>query len=80
MDLEEMIDDPVRMYLREAGGVSLLSAREEKVLARREGKSRSMWPRRKPYVERTEIQLTTRAVRNARTSSPQAAPGPRWSA
>jgi RNA polymerase primary sigma factor len=40
LELEEMIDDPVRMYLREMGRVSLLSAREEKVLARRmeEGK------------------------------------------
>ena len=40
LELEEMIDDPVRMYLREMGRVSLLSAREEKHLARRmeEGK------------------------------------------
>jgi len=38
--LEEMIDDPVRMYLLETGMVSLLSAREEKQLARKmeEGK------------------------------------------
>ncbi len=35
LELEEMIDDPVRMYLREMGRVSLLSAREEKQLARR---------------------------------------------
>jgi len=40
LELEEMIDDPVRMYLREMGRVSLLSAREEKQLARKmeEGK------------------------------------------
>jgi len=40
LELEEMIDDPVRMYLREMGRVSLLSAREEKTLARKmeEGK------------------------------------------
>ena len=40
LELEEMIDDPVRMYLREMGRVSLLTAREEKLLARRmeEGK------------------------------------------
>jgi len=40
LELEEMIDDPVRMYLREMGRVSLLSAREEKLLARKmeEGK------------------------------------------
>ena len=31
----EMIDDPVRMYLREIGRVSLLKAPEERVLARR---------------------------------------------
>ncbi len=31
----EMVDDPVRMYLREIGRVSLLSAREERILARR---------------------------------------------
>jgi hypothetical protein len=30
----EMIDDPVRMYLREIGRVSLLKAHEERVLAR----------------------------------------------
>ena len=30
----EMIDDPVRMYLREIGRVSLLKAKEERVLAR----------------------------------------------
>ena len=30
----EMIDDPIRMYLREIGGVSLLKAAEERVLAR----------------------------------------------
>ena len=35
LDLEEMIDDPVRMYLREMGRVSLLNAREEKQLARK---------------------------------------------
>jgi RNA polymerase primary sigma factor len=46
LELEEMIDDPVRMYLREMGRVSLLSAKEEKQLARRmeEGK----------YVKKTE--------------------------
>jgi len=40
LGLEEMIDDPIRMYLREMGRVSLLSAREEKQLARKmeEGK------------------------------------------
>jgi RNA polymerase primary sigma factor len=38
--LEDMIDDPVRMYLREAGQVSLLTKADEKLLARKidEGK------------------------------------------
>jgi len=39
-DLEDMIDDPVRMYLREMGQVSLLTIADEKLLARKidEGK------------------------------------------
>ena len=32
---QEMVDDPVRMYLREIGRVRLLSARDERILARR---------------------------------------------
>ncbi len=46
LELEEMIDDPVRMYLREMGRVSLLSAREEKQLARKMEEGR--------YVRRIE--------------------------
>ncbi|MFC2058831.1 RNA polymerase sigma factor RpoD [Chloroflexota bacterium] len=40
IELDEMLDDPVRMYLREMGRVPLLNAREEKQLARKieEGK------------------------------------------
>src|SRR3990172_2185959 len=34
LELEEGIDDPVRMYLREIGKVSLLTAANEKTLAR----------------------------------------------
>jgi RNA polymerase primary sigma factor len=34
-DANEMIDDPVRMYLREIGRVSLLNAAEERLLARK---------------------------------------------
>ncbi len=34
VDTSEMIDDPVRMYLREIGRVSLLKAPEERMLAR----------------------------------------------
>ena len=33
--LEEEVDDPVRMYLHEIGRVHLLTAEDEKVLARR---------------------------------------------
>jgi len=46
LELEEMIDDPVRMYLREMGRVSLLTAREEKLLARRMEEGR--------YLKRSE--------------------------
>ena len=35
MDSTEVIDDPVRMYLREIGRVSLLKAAEERILARK---------------------------------------------
>ena len=35
LETAEMIDDPVRMYLREIGRVSLLKAADERVLARR---------------------------------------------
>lgn len=35
LDTPEIIDDPVRMYLREIGRVGLLKATEERVLARR---------------------------------------------
>ncbi len=41
-DIEETLDDPVRLYLREIGRVSLLSAAEEKVLARRIEKGRRL--------------------------------------
>ncbi len=35
LELEEIIDDPVRMYLREMGQVELLSAADEKLLAQK---------------------------------------------
>jgi RNA polymerase primary sigma factor len=37
LDTAEMIDDPVRMYLREIGRVTLLTARDERSLARQMG-------------------------------------------
>ncbi|MCL0089192.1 RNA polymerase sigma factor RpoD [Dehalococcoidia bacterium] len=42
LELEEMIDDPVRMYLREMGQVPLLNASEEKRLARKMDESRHL--------------------------------------
>ena len=46
----EMIDDPVRMYLREIGRVSLLKAKEERILARSLEESK--------YVQKLEEELT----------------------
>ena len=47
----EMIDDPVRMYLREIGRVKLLKAAEERILARRLEASK--------YLQRIEADLTS---------------------
>jgi len=47
----EMIDDPVRMYLREIGRVNLLKAAEERVLARQFEQGR--------YITKIETALTT---------------------
>ncbi|MEE8326867.1 MAG: RNA polymerase sigma factor RpoD [candidate division NC10 bacterium] len=52
LELEEMIDDPVRMYLREMGRVSLLSAKEEKVLARRMEEGRYLRRLREDWLGR----------------------------
>jgi RNA polymerase primary sigma factor len=58
LDLEEGIDDPVRMYLREIGKVSLLTADDEKQLARamEEGE----------FIQRLEQQHMQETGRNAR--------------
>jgi RNA polymerase primary sigma factor len=40
LELEEMVDDPVRIYLREMGQVALLNAAEEKSLARERDEGR----------------------------------------
>ncbi len=58
LDLEEGIDDPVRMYLREIGKVSLLTADDEKRLARsmEEGL----------YIHRLEEEHFVETGRNAR--------------
>ena len=47
----EMIDDPVRMYLREIGRVSLLKAAEERILARKMEADK--------HIERLEDELTS---------------------
>ncbi len=51
VDASEMIDDPVRMYLREIGRVSLLTAKDERRLARAMESSQ--------YIEGLESQLQT---------------------
>ena len=58
LELEEGIDDPVRMYLREIGKVSLLTADDEKKLARsmEEG----------DYIQRIEQAHFEEQGRNAR--------------
>ncbi len=51
LDNSELIDDPVRMYLREIGQVSLLKAHKERVLSRRLEAAR--------YVRKLEEELTS---------------------
>ena len=58
LDSPEMIDDPVRMYLREIGRVSLLKAVEERVLARKMEASK--------HIEFIESELTSPESRPAR--------------
>ncbi|MBT9149072.1 MAG: RNA polymerase sigma factor SigA [Dehalococcoidia bacterium] len=55
LELEEMIDDPVRMYLREMGQVPLLKATEEKSLARRMDQSRHLEQIEKSWYERRGV-------------------------
>jgi RNA polymerase primary sigma factor len=58
LDLEEGIDDPVRMYLREIGKVSLLTADDEKRLARAMEQGL--------YIQRLEEEHFEETGRNAR--------------
>jgi RNA polymerase primary sigma factor len=60
IELEEGIDDPVRMYLREIGKVSLLTADDEKRLARAMEDA--------DYVQRIENQHFEKYGRNARAA------------
>ena len=57
-DQLEMIDDPVRMYLREIGRVSLLKAAEERILARKLEACK--------YVQQLETRLASMEGRPAR--------------
>ena len=59
LDAPEMIDDPVRMYLREIGRVSLLKAAEERVLARQMETSK--------HIEFIESELTSPESRPPRS-------------
>lgn len=59
LDASEMIDDPVRMYLREIGRVSLLTAKDERRLARAMENGK--------YIEALEAQF-----RNANGVTPRA--------
>jgi RNA polymerase primary sigma factor len=64
----ETMDDPVRMYLREIGKVSLLTAEEEKILARRMEKSRHLRRIKEAWVreqrrEPSAIDLATALLR-----------------
>ena len=52
----EMIDDPVRMYLREIGRVNLLKAKEERILAR-------AWRRASTSSRSKPTTTTRRAIR-----------------
>ena len=60
MDASEMIDDPVRMYLREIGRVSLLTAKDERRLAR------SMESGKRIESLETELRLTQPGLPKAR--------------
>ncbi len=65
VDEQEVADDPVRMYLHEIGRVSLLTAEEEKELARKMEEGRRIREIRQSYLQKhgrepsaTEIVLT----------------------
>ena len=58
IESSEMIDDPVRMYLREIGRVSLLKAADERHLARQMEASK--------HIERLEEELTSPEGRSPR--------------
>lgn len=62
LELEEMIDDPVRMYLREMGQVPLLHSDDEKRLARRMDESRHLRRLEKSWHETHGVPPSTTSV------------------
>jgi len=65
LEEQEVIDDPVRMYLHEIGRVHLLTAKDEKVLARKMEKGKRIKDIKQGYLEKhgrspsaTEVILT----------------------
>ncbi|MDY6911744.1 MAG: RNA polymerase sigma factor RpoD [Chloroflexota bacterium] len=59
LELEEMIDDPVRMYLREMGQVPLLKPADEKMLARKMDISRHLGRIEKAWSEKYGVAAPT---------------------
>jgi len=59
---QEVIDDPVRMYLREIGSVSLLSANDEKVLASKMEQDRHIRKIEDDLAARTGIPPSASAI------------------
>jgi RNA polymerase primary sigma factor len=53
---QEVVDDPVRMYLHEIGRVSLLTAAEEKDLARKMEEGRRIRQIKQDYLEENEVE------------------------
>jgi len=62
LELEEMIDDPVRMYLREMGQVPLLDSDDEKLLARRMDRSKHLRHFEKTWHEIHGVPASTMEV------------------
>jgi RNA polymerase primary sigma factor len=64
LDIEEqdIIDDPVRLYLREIGNVSLLNASEEKVLASKMERDRHIKRIRDGWFARNGVPITSSEI------------------
>jgi len=62
LELEEMIDDPVRMYLREMGQVPLLHSEDERILARQMDKSKRLKQLEKTWQEIYNVPPSTMEV------------------